>query len=132
MSVIWLVIRLYVGIQWVLSGYGKLTDPAWFGSGAGAKLGGFIQGALKKTSGDHPDVQGWYASFLENVILPHLTFWSHVVTLGEICVGIALVLGLFVGVAAFFGAFMNLNFLLAGTVSINPVLLPLEILLVLA
>ena len=46
---------------------------------------------------------------------------------GEVLVGIALILGLFAGAAAFFGAFMNFNFLLAGTVSTNPILLVLAI-----
>jgi len=54
------------------------------------------------------------------------------ITLGELLVGVALIVGFLVGVAAFFGAFMNLNFLLAGTVSINPTLFTLGILLVLA
>jgi thiosulfate dehydrogenase [quinone] large subunit len=36
------------------------------------------------------------------------------------------------GIAAFFGVFMNLNYLLAGTVSVNPVLGFLGIFLVLA
>jgi thiosulfate dehydrogenase [quinone] large subunit len=44
------------------------------------------------------------------------------VAYGELIVGIALLFGAFTGVAAFFGLFMNLNYLLAGTVSINPIL----------
>ncbi len=36
------------------------------------------------------------------------------------------------GLAAFFGGFMNFNYLLAGSVSVNPILLVLEIGLVLA
>jgi thiosulfate dehydrogenase [quinone] large subunit len=45
---------------------------------------------------------------------------------------VALIIGLFVGMAAFFGGLMNLNFLLAGSLSSGPVLLILEILLVIA
>ena len=37
-------------------------------------------------------------------------------------VGIALILGAFTGIAAFFGALMNWNFMLAGSASTNPVL----------
>ena len=44
----------------------------------------------------------------------------------------ALILGIFVGLAAFFGGFMNMNYLLSGTVSTNPMLLAIAILLVLA
>jgi thiosulfate dehydrogenase [quinone] large subunit len=51
---------------------------------------------------------------------------------GETLVGIALILGLFTGIAAFFGSFMNTNYLLAGAVSINPILFIIATWLVLA
>ena len=129
---IWLVARIYVGYQWIEAGLSKFNGDGWVGINAGKSLGGFIQGALAKTAGAHPDVQGWYASFLQNVILPHASFWSHIITFGEILVGAALILGIFTGIAAFFGLFMNFNFLLAGTISINPILFIIELVLVLA
>ncbi len=104
----------------------------WTGKDAGAALSGFIQGALSKTAGAHPDVSSWYASFLQNVVLPHANGWSHFVAYGELIVGIALILGFLTGIAAFFGLFMNLNYLLAGTVSTNPILFVLSIGLILA
>ncbi len=51
---------------------------------------------------------------------------------GEVLVGVALILGAFVGVAAFFGGLMNWNFMMAGTASTNPLLFLLSILLILA
>lgn len=129
---IWIPLRLYAGWAWLSAGWGKLGNPAWTGTDAGAALSGFIQGALQKTTGAHPDVQGWYAAFLENIVLPNVSFWSYLVTWGEILVGIALILGVFVGIAAFFGGFMNMNYLLSGTVSTNPVLLVIAVLLLLA
>ena len=51
---------------------------------------------------------------------------------GEVLVGVALVIGALTGIAAFFGLFMNLNYLLAGTVSTNPVLFVLAIGIILA
>ena len=62
----WLIVRLYLGWQWLMAGYEKVISPAWFGSSAGAALNGFVQGALGKTSGVHPDVSLWYASFLQS------------------------------------------------------------------
>lgn len=129
---IWLILRLYVGWEWLSAGWVKVHSSIWVGSDAGGALSGFVKGALSKTTGAHPDVQGWYAYFLENIILPHASTWSHIVAYGEIIVGIALIIGLFTGIAAFFGLFMNLNFLLAGTVSINPILFTLSIGLILA
>jgi thiosulfate dehydrogenase [quinone] large subunit len=77
-------------------------------------------------------VQGWYGAFLANVVLPHTAFWSYCVTIGEIAVGLGLILGMFTGIAAFFGTLMNSSYLLAGTVSINPILFALCSFLVLA
>ena len=124
---LWLIVRLYLGYEWFMAGWVKVTNPAWFGTDAGAALNGFVQGALVKTAGAHPDVQGWYASFLQSTVLPHLMVWSNVVAVGEVLVGVGLIVGLFTGIAAFFGFFMNLNFMLAGTVSMNPVLMVLAL-----
>lgn len=129
---LWLIVRLYVGWQWLEAGLGKLSNPAWIGSGAGKAITGFVQGALSKTGGAHPDVQGWYAWFLQNAVLQNARLWSYLITFGELLVGVALILGIFTGIAAFFGSFMNANYLLSGTVSSNPILLLLAILLVMA
>jgi thiosulfate dehydrogenase [quinone] large subunit len=132
MAWLWLVIRVYVGYQWVMAGYEKLTSPAWTGDKIGTGLGGFVAGALKKTGGDYPDVAGWYAGFLQTVVQPNLAVWSWAITLGEMAVGLGLILGCLTGIAAFFGSFMNANFLLSGTVSVNPLLFILATWLVLA
>jgi thiosulfate dehydrogenase [quinone] large subunit len=128
---IWLIVRLYVGWQWLSAGWGKLGNPAWTGNQAGAAITGFVQGALTQTGGGNPEVQAWCASFLRTLVLPYADVWGYAVTTGEILAGIALILGIFTGIAAFFGSFMNMNYLLAGTVSTNPILFSLAILLVL-
>src|SRR5574339_174031 len=66
---LWLVVRLYVGWNWLNAGWGKVTNPAWVGNKAGTALTGFIDNALTKASGEHPDVQSWYAAFLRDVVL---------------------------------------------------------------
>jgi thiosulfate dehydrogenase (quinone) large subunit len=131
---LWTLVRLYVGYEWLIAGWGKLTNPAgvWVGEKAGTAVTGFLGGALTKTDGAHPDVQGYSAWFLQNIALPNATLFSYLVTFGEIAVGIALILGLFTGIAAFFGGFMNASYLLAGTVSTNPLLFIFATFLVLA
>jgi thiosulfate dehydrogenase [quinone] large subunit len=129
---IWLILRLYLGYEWLSAGWGKITSSAWMGSSAGTALSGFIKGALSKTTGAHPDVQGWYAWFLQNIVLAHAAIWSYIISLGEFLVGVALILGIFTGIAAFFGSFMNMSYLLAGAVSTNPILFGIATLLVLA
>ena len=131
-SWIWLIIRIYVGWEWLSAGWEKIHSNVWVSSNAGGALSGFINGALSKTHGANPDVQEWYAAFLQHVVLQHTNMWSHVVAYGEFLVGVALILGIFTGIAAFIGLFMNLNYLLAGTVSINPILFTLSIGLIMA
>lgn len=132
MAWFWLIIRLYVGYQWVQASWEKFNSPVWVGSKSGVAITGFVNGALAKTSGSHPDVTGWYADFLRDIVLPHAALWSYMIVFGEMAVGIGLILGLFTGIAAFFGGLMNANYLLAGTVSVNPVLFILATWLVLA
>jgi len=37
---------------------------------------GFLITSLSKTGGDHPDVQGWYAWFLQHIVLIDPKLWS--------------------------------------------------------
>src|ERR1019366_2496124 len=91
---LWLLVRLYLGYEFFMAGWEKVISPVWFGSSAGAALSGFVQGAVAKTvcapgvavSACHPDVQTWYASFLQSTVLPHLVIWSNFVVLGELAV----------------------------------------------
>ncbi|HLX59185.1 MAG TPA: DoxX family protein [Ktedonobacteraceae bacterium] len=143
---LWLIVRLYVGWQWLVAGiekltgysidigsFGQHTGNSWiFTSHPGAALSGFLQGALAQTTGAHPAVQGWYGWFVQHIALPIAPGLSYAVTFGEILVGLGLILGVLTGIAAFFGLFMNMNYLLAGTVSINPIIGALALFIMLA
>lgn len=143
---LWLIVRVYVGWQWLVAGtekltgysidvgsFGQHTGNSWiFTSHQGAALSGFFNGALAQATGAHPAVQGWYGWFIQHIALPMAPGLSYVVTFGEILVGLGLIFGILTGIAAFFGMFMNLNFLLAGAVSINPIIGGLALFLVLA
>ncbi|OGY99681.1 MAG: DoxX family protein [Candidatus Liptonbacteria bacterium RIFCSPLOWO2_01_FULL_45_15] len=130
----WLLLRLYLGYEWLMAGWAKFTDEngVWVGAKAGTAVTGFLNRALQKTTGEHPDVSGWYAWFIQNVALPHPVIFSYLIVFGEIAVGLGLIVGLFTALAAFFGVVMNFNFLFAGTVSVNPIMLLMGILIVLA
>lgn len=131
-SWLWLVVRLYLAYEWISAGWEKVTSPAWTGAQAGTALSGFLAGAVKQAGGAHPNVQGWYKDFLTGFVIPNAHAFSYVVAFGETLVGVALLLGALTGVAAFFGIFMNANYLLAGAVSTNPILAFLAIFVVLA
>lgn len=129
---VWLLIRVYLGFLWLVAGIGKLTEPGWLFGGAGDAVRGFAQGAIAQTTGEHPQVTGWYAGFLEAVVMPLAPVFAFLVVFGEISVGLALIVGLFTGISAFFGGFMNASFLFAGTAGANPLMFILAILLMLA
>ncbi len=128
-TVVWTILRVWLGYQWLVAGLGKVGNPAWVGSEAGTAITGFLKGAVAKASGDHPAVQEWYAWFVSNVALPNAKIFSYLVSFGETLVGVSLILGALTIVGLVAGAFMNLNFLLAGTTSTNPILYTIAIIL---
>jgi thiosulfate dehydrogenase [quinone] large subunit len=132
MAPVWLILRLWLGYQWLHAAWGKWVEGGWVGSGAGGAVKGFAQGAIAQTTGEHPQVTGWYATFLKEVVIPNAGLFSYLVILGETLVGIALILGIFTGIAAFFGVFMNSAFIFAGTAGANPLMAIVGILLMLA
>ena len=68
----------------------------------------------------------WYRDFLNVLINNDAQVWfGWLIVFGEIAVGIGLIFGVLTGFAAFFGAMMNMSFLLAGSASTNPVLFAL-------
>ena len=131
----WLPIRLYLGFNWVEAGYHKLTGEGWINDG-GSALAGYWQNAVKipeAGQGRPPISYDWYREFINALLAGgHEQWFAWVITFGEMAVGIGLIIGMLTGVAAFFGAFMNMSFLLAGSASTNPVLFTLAIGLMLA
>src|SRR5215207_8764265 len=132
MAPVWLILRLWLGYEWLKAAWGKWTEGGWVGEGAGGAVQGFAQGAIAQTTGEHPQVTQWYASFLENVVVPNAALFSYLVTFGEILVGLALILGLFTGIAAFFGGFMNASYVFAGVAGANPLMFLLAVLIMMA
>lgn len=133
---LWLVVRLYLGYEWINAGWPKLfgaEHDAWIGNGAAVK--GYVEFATTQLrQGDHPALAyGWYQSFLEWTVSSgayRVIAW--VVAVGEVTVGVALILGAFVGIAAFFGVVMNFSYMFAGSAGVNPLFAILGVFLVLA
>ena len=118
-GIAWLLVRLAIGYEWITAGMEKVQSAAWVGDKVPTGIHGFLAGAVAKAGGEHPAVFGWYADFLKNFALPNEQVFSSMVAYGEVLIGVALILGLFTKWAAFWGAFMNLNFILAGSTSAN-------------
>jgi thiosulfate dehydrogenase [quinone] large subunit len=132
LSWVWTLVRLYIGYQWLTSGLGKVTNPAWMDGGLALK-GYWTSAVAIPAQGKPPISYDWYRDFLNALLSANAHTWfAKLIAFGEIAIGVGLIVGAVVGLAAFFGAFMNMNFLLAGTASTNPVLLLGAILLIAA
>ena len=132
LAVVWLVIRVLTGLTWIEAAAHKLGDPAWMQTGEALK--GFWTNAVKiPPSGMPPITFDWYRSFIQTLLDNQSYVWfAKLVAVGETLVGVLLILGLFVGIAAFCGVFMNWNYLMAGSTSLNPILSVAALLLILA
>ncbi|HEY8416871.1 MAG TPA: DoxX family membrane protein [Limnochordales bacterium] len=129
-ALLWTILRIYLGWAWFNAGWSKLGNPAWMETGVA--LRGYWTNAVQV----EPTARiafDWYRSFIQFLLDGgHYTWFAKLVVYGEILVGVALILGAFTGIAAFFGGFMNFNFMMAGTASTNPLLYTIAILLMLA
>jgi thiosulfate dehydrogenase [quinone] large subunit len=120
-GLLWAPIRVYLGYEWAKVGLGQVGDRSWMdGSAVLAFWWDAVDGP---GSFDETSAVAGYRAFLNLLIDAGASqLVARLIAFGELTVGVALVLGAFVGIAAFFGAFMNMNFMLAGTTSSNPVL----------
>jgi thiosulfate dehydrogenase (quinone) large subunit len=130
---LWLVVRVWLGWQWIAAAQHKLTSPDWMVTGVALKGFWTAAVAVSPETGKGPIVFDWYRSFLQVMLdAQAYTWFAKFVAVGELVIGIALILGLFTGIAAFFGGFMNFNFMLAGSASTNPLLFVAAVGLILA
>ncbi|MBI5034804.1 MAG: DoxX family protein [Chloroflexi bacterium] len=127
---VWVILRWYMAYTWITSGWGKFNNPAWVNTGEALK--GYWTNAIKIDP--KPVITfDWYRVFIQSLLdMQAYTWFAKLIVAGELLVGIALVIGAFVGIAAFFGGMMNWSFMMAGTTSVNPVFFTLSILLILA
>lgn len=158
-SWIWLIARLWLGWEWLQSGWGKvfggditirfwewgqsqysLTGDANIGwvrgsgdVGVGDAVAGFASRGIESAEGPHPDVAfGWYVWFLEWVRDTAHPWLGPLVAIGEVVIGVLLILGLFTGIAAALGAILNFSFVFGGSAGVNPAMIIVSFLLILA
>jgi thiosulfate dehydrogenase [quinone] large subunit len=130
---LWIFVRVWLGWQWVSASLHKLSSPDWMVTGSA--LQGYWKNAVavSATTGKGPITFDWYRAFLQFLLNAQAYTWfSKLVAVGELAVGIFLIIGMFAGIAAFFGALMNFNYMLAGSASTNPLLFVAAIALLMA
>jgi thiosulfate dehydrogenase [quinone] large subunit len=120
---LWLPIRIWLGYQWIDASIHKIGNPAWVSTGEALK--GFWANAVSIPEGGRPPIAfDWYRNVIQWLLdMGSYTWFGKLIAYGELLVGVALILGAFTGIAAFFGGFMNWNFMMAGSASINPMML---------
>jgi len=129
---LWLPLRLWLGYQWIEASSHKLGNPAWTQTGTALK--GFWTNAVAMPENGRPPIAfGWYRSFIQALLdAEAYTWFAKLIAYGELLIGIGLIVGAVIGVTAFFAAFMNWNFMMAGSASTNPLLFVIAIGLLLA
>lgn len=143
---VWFFLRVYLGWQWLSAGLHKVhgdSSIGWVRDGTNAQgkfvnggdsiLGYWQRAVTVPEKGSPPITYDWFRDYLQFMIDHRWNGWmTYVIAYGETLVGLALILGAFTGIAAFFGATMNMNFMLAGAASTNPVLFAVAVLMMLA
>ena len=121
---LWLIARVLLGWELLSAGRDKLRDPSWMDGGLA--LGEFWQDAAHREA-------GWSGDVLQYLIRHEWYGWlAPTIAVAETLVGIALILGLFTGIAAFTGGSLTFTATLAGSATANPLLFAIAVLLVMA
>lgn len=104
----WIIVplRLFLGVTFLYAGIQKLTDPQYFNPAARGYIGhqiiSFAQGSPLR-------------GFLLSMAAPHAVLFGGLVAYGELAIGLGVLVGLLLRVAALSGLFINLVlFLSAG------------------
>jgi len=119
---IWVLPRIWLGLQWFQAAQHKLVSPQWVQTGE-ALRGYWLNAVQTPATGSPPIAFDWYRSFLQSLLdAQAYTWFAKLVAYGELVIGIALIIGAFTGIAAVFGGLMNWNYMMAGSASTNPLL----------
>jgi thiosulfate dehydrogenase [quinone] large subunit len=92
---IWLVARVYLGIQWVEAGWHKMFDPSWM-SGGQAVHDFWARIVIVPEQGRPAIAYDWYRQFIQFMLDNGWHVWfGKLIAVGETTVGIALLVGIF-------------------------------------
>lgn len=127
---LWLAARVYLGWELLSAGRQKLQDPMWMESGTALQQ---VWQEAARSAADGSAATGWHRELLQFLIAQEWHGWiAPGIAVGETLIGIAVILGLFTGIAAFGGGLMAFTAVLAGSTTANPLLFTIAVLLVLA
>ncbi len=113
---LWVVLLRVVAGAWFLKAAWTKITVGWLGGAipypaASPRFIGFHPKRVAEFAAGNPIA--WYKEFLEQTVLPSSKVFATLQAYGEVAVGLGLVLGLLVGLAALVGLFLSVNFALA-------------------
>ena len=102
----WLaLVRILTGVIWLIHAVPKfLNGPAFLPPNG--MFAAYLARGVATTGGPYHD-------FMMNVVVPNAAIFAELVRVGELLVGISLVLGVFSRLGAFFGVLLPLNYMAA-------------------
>ena len=126
----YLGIRLFLGYEWIDSARGKLGAAGWMETGE--SLRAYWERAVQvPAQGRPPITYPAYRSFIQFMLDNEwYTWFAKLVAVGELLIGIGLLVGGLTAIAALFGLLMNFSFVYAGTASTNPTLILLGVIVI--
>lgn len=98
------ILVIVVGILWLHSALEKLSDPGYVDGFAGTM---FFFGM------ENPNA--WYVDFLNGFVIPNAAAFAMAIVIGELLVGLSLVLGGLTRFGAIGGILLNVNFFFAAS-----------------
>lgn len=74
-----LLVQIFVGYLWLMSGLAKIVR------------GGFVSGLADELTEKSEGIVGWYKSFVDGVVIPNAEVFGYLIIVGEFLTGIALI-----------------------------------------
>jgi thiosulfate dehydrogenase [quinone] large subunit len=111
-SVVWLAMRVWLGIMWIQAGWAKLwgAENSAFLHHGGAGVAGFATHGVAAYT--------WWHHFLTGVVVPNSGAIGILVAVAEFTIGVALVAGLFTRLAALASLGLLFTYVMSGTASV--------------
>jgi thiosulfate dehydrogenase [quinone] large subunit len=106
-----LPLRFFLGGSFLIAGFDKLSDAAFLDPASRDYIGNQIAGFAPGTP-----LEG----LLTNFAVPNANLFGVMVMGGEICIGLAVLLGVLTRFSAFMGMLLNLTFFLSATWGVRP------------
>lgn len=94
--------------------------------------GDFTLNGLVPVIRDNTDSPQWYKWFFENIVSHSTGLFNFIIPLGEMAIGLGLILGVLAYTASFFGAFVMINYILADMIFTYPLQLAFFIILLMS